>query len=293
MYTLFQYLEDYNLKPYFSEKGDKLCKCASQMIIDEYYKMKDEHKIVLPLCGIQLVDSGVTNARSVKIEDEYWIFVDKRVLEEQRERLIKLKWAFLENIEEKKAYVDKIIEYGFYFSVFHEYSHILCGHCDAGLSDNADKRAQEYEADIVAMDYLKKYILVHTGICGYMEEVMKLFFACYFLFKQIEKENKSDLYNSKKLTNYYMEEMRDHPLSVQRCLYLYELLNIILVTDQGMFVSIKQEIIKILMILKDLTDEELPNLDNRYPCVEESINRLKASLKIIRVKIPRMGKFEM
>lgn len=83
---------------------------------------------------MQLVDDVKLNAFTTKIEDEYWIFVNRGIIEEQKLYLETLDWNFISDAKKREQYIDDMIEYGFYFIVFHEYAHIFCGHVDASVS---------------------------------------------------------------------------------------------------------------------------------------------------------------
>lgn len=288
-----KYLEDvFKKKMYFSENGCVLINHAQEMITRERIVIRDERSIFVPGCGLQLVDDAKLNAFTTKIEDEYWIFVNKGIIEEQKVYLESLDWSFISDVKQREKYIDDIIEYGFYFIVFHEYAHIFCGHVDAGLNESKDKKAQECEADMVSMDYLVKYVEYYGGISNFKEELEKLFLAIYFLFKKMQKQNDIEGYNDKIIQNYYDPdriEKRDHPLDAQRILYLYEMLNIVIVTDRVKMLPVKEDILKKLKRIKRLTNVELPKRDNDYIIANESIQNLKKTIQDIRVKIPRIG----
>ena len=91
------------------------------------------------------------------------------------------------------------------------------------------------------------------------------------------------------LQNYYDPERinkRDHPLDAQRMLYLYEMINIIIVTDGIKLLPVKENILQKLISIKKLTDVNIPHREYDYRVVNESVQSLKSSLQEIRKKIP-------
>lgn len=254
MDKIIKFLEDvFNKKIYISDKGCTLINHAQEMIARERIVVQEERNILIPGCGLQLVDDVKLNAFTTKIEDEYWIFVNRGIIEEQKLYLETLDWNFISDAKKREQYIDDMIEYGFYFIVFHEYAHIFCGHVDARLNEPADKKAQECEADMVSMDYLIKYVEYYNDTGDYSEELTKLFLAIYFLFEKMQKQNEMERYNDKIIQNYYDPdriEKRDHPLDAQRILYLYDMLNIVIVTDKIKMLPVKEEIINILKSIK-------------------------------------------
>lgn len=293
MDKIIKFLEDvFNKKIYISDKGCTLINHAQEMIARERIVVQEERNILIPGCGLQLVDDVKLNAFTTKIEDEYWIFVNRGIIEEQKLYLETLDWNFISDAKKREQYIDDMIEYGFYFIVFHEYAHIFCGHVDARLNEPVDKKAQECEADMVSMDYLIKYVEYYNDTGDYSEELTKLFLASYFLFEKMQKQNEMERYNDKIIQNYYDPdriEKRDHPLDAQRILYLYDMINIVIVTDKIKMLPVKEEIINILKSIKRLSDVDLPKREMEYLIAEESIQNLKKTLQDIRVKIPRLG----
>lgn len=293
MDKIIKFLEDvFNKKIYISDKGCTLINHAQEMIDRERIVVQEERNILIPGCGLQLVDDVKQNAFTTKIEDEYWIFVNRGIIEEQKLYLETFDWNFISDEKKREQYIDDMIEYGFYFIVFHEYAHIFCGHVDAKLNEPADKKAQECEADMVSMDYLTKYVEYYNDTGDYSEELTKLFLAIYFLFEKMQKQNEMERYNDKIIQNYYDPdriEKRDHPLDAQRILYLYDMLNIVIVIDKIKMLPVKEEIINILKSIKRLSNVDLPKREMEYLIAEESIQNLKKTLQDIRVKIPRLG----
>lgn len=291
MENIIKYLEDNNKKIYVTKKGCKLINSAQEMITREQIIIRNERNILIPGCQLQLVDDETIKASVTIINDEYCIFVNKGIIEEQKSYLEELDWSFISGRKQRAEYIDGLIDYGFYFIVFHEYAHIFCGHVDAELSDNEDKKAQECEADMLAMSYMIKYIEYYNEIDDYITELEKLFLAIYFLFEVMQRQNFLECYNNKLTQNYYDDyriNMRDHPLDAQRILYLYEMLNIFIVTDNILMLPIKENVLEKLRIVKRLTDVKIPKRDLDYLIANESVQKLKESIKNIREKIPRM-----
>lgn len=283
--------KELNVTIYVTKEGCELLNDVQYRIARERKVILDEKEILVPGCNIYFVKNDLIDAIATKIEDEYYICINHGVVEAQKNYLEKLDWSFITDETLREEYISELIEYGFYFFVFHEYAHIFCGHVDACLSNPEDKKAQECEADIFSMEYLVKYIIASENIENYTTELEKLFLAIYFLFENMQKERWEEWYNDKLMQNYYdpeSVEKRKHPLSAQRMLYLYELLNVVVVTDEIEVLPVKDNIIEKLRILKRMTEKDIPNRDNDFKIVEESIQQLKESIKQIREKIPRI-----
>lgn len=289
---LHQLEKDLKIKFHITEEGCNLINNAQSRITRERIVIRDEKEILIPGCNIYIVKNQAIDACVTKLDDEYYIFVNSGVIEEQRKYLEKLNWSFVPDASQRAEYINDIIEYGFYFIVFHEYAHVFCGHVDACLDDSVDKKAQECEADMFAMDYLVKYIIHTQSSQSCIAEMEKMFLAIYFQFENMQKERWQEWYNDKILENYYnpeKEDKRDHPLSAQRILYLYEMLNIVVVTDKTELLPIKEKILEKLKILKRLEGKEIPNREVEYNVARDSVQKLKTSVKEIREKIPRMS----
>lgn len=289
---LRQIENELKVKLYITTEGCELLNNVQFRIARERKVILDEKEILVPGCNIYIVKNQAIDAFVRKLDDEYYIFVNSGVIEEQKEYLKKLDWSFISDEAKREECINAIIEYGFYFIVFHEYAHVYCGHVDACLNDPEDKKAQECEADMFSMDYLVNYIIAFNQVENYMFELQKLFLAVYFLFENMQKERWQDWYNDKLIENYYnpeCAEKREHPLSAQRMLYLYEMLNVVVITDKAEVMPVKEKIIEVLRALKGLTQTEIPKRDNDYKIVEESIQKLKESVKRIREKIPRIA----
>lgn len=292
MERINKFLENEHKELYFSEKGIELINRVQEMIFRERNVVLDEKKLLLPGCQLYIINPETIGAFVTLLDDEYCIFVNKGIIEEQKRYLEKLDWSFISDVNKRAEYIEDLIEYGFYFIVFHEYAHIICGHCDAGLDDSADIKAQECEADMFSMDYLVKYLKFYGKTEDYMSELEKLFLSIFFLLEKMQKQNWKEEYNDKIIQNYYATERiekRDHPLDAQRILYLYEMLNIVVVTDCVRVLPVKEAIIEKIKFLKRLTNKDIPQYDNHYLIVRDSIQELKKSLQDIREKIPRMG----
>ena len=65
------------------------------MIARERIVVQEERNILIPDCGLQLVDDVKLNAFTTKIEDEYWIFVNRGIIEEQKLYLETFDWNFI------------------------------------------------------------------------------------------------------------------------------------------------------------------------------------------------------
>ena len=108
----------------------------------------------------------------------------------------------------------------------------------------------------------------------------------------MQKQNSLEYYNNKLTQNYYDNDrirMRNHPLDSQRILYLYEMLNIFIVADDIQVLPIRENILEKLKIIKRLTDTELSKRDLDYLIANESVQKLKGTVRNIREKIPRMA----
>lgn len=101
MDKIIKFLEDvFNKKIYISDKGCTLINHAQEMIDRERIVVQEERNILIPGCGLQLVDDVKQNAFTTKIEDEYWIFVNRGIIEEQKLYLETFDWNFIS--DEKK-----------------------------------------------------------------------------------------------------------------------------------------------------------------------------------------------
>lgn len=278
---------------YASPIGAQLIKNVYNLYAKAYRIMKDQKGINLPIGQLIMIDKPSVGALVTKLEEKYWIFVNKGVIEEQETYLRQLDWRALIENEQISQYIGELIEYGFYFIVFHEYAHILCGHIDAKLVSAEEKQAQECEADIFAMKYLVHNLEGEGDISDYVEEIEKIFFAVYFIFEKMQKQNSIECYNDKIFQNYYEEErisMRDHPLDAQRIIYLYEMLKILIIGSSGLvqMIDIREDILHKMCSIKDKDISEIPRHIFQYYAVEESINKIKDSVIELRKKIPRI-----
>ena len=275
---------------YRTEKGYNLVNQAQEMITRERCVVLDEKQILIPGCEIWFTDGEVIDAFATKENETYYMFINKAIIEEQKEYLEKLNWKFLIDSGIKEEYIDSLIEYGLYFVIFHEYAHILCGHVEANLEDHEDKKAEECEADMFSMDYLINFLLHTKESIEWSSEIEKLFLAIYFMMENSQANEYREFYNDKLIQNYYDPERiekRDHPLNAQRIIYLYEMLNILIVDEKVQLLPIRECIINKLKIVKNISENRDSNVKN-YNVINDSIRQLKQSLINIRKKIPRL-----
>jgi hypothetical protein len=274
---------------YRTEKGYNLVNQAQEMITRERCVVLDEKQILIPGCEIWFTDGEVIDAFATKENETYYMFINKAIIEEQKEYLEKLNWKFLID-SGIKEYIDSLIEYGLYFVIFHEYAHILCGHVEANLEDHEDKKAEECEADMFSMDYLINFLLHTKESIEWSSEIEKLFLAIYFMMENSQANEYREFYNDKLIQNYYDPERiekRDHPLNAQRIIYLYEMLNILIVDEKVQLLPIREGVINKLKIVKNISENRDSNVKN-YNVINDSIRQLKQSLINIRKKIPRL-----
>ena len=275
---------------YRTEKGYNLVNQAQEMITRERCVVLDEKQILIPGCEIWFTDGEVIDAFATKENETYYMFINKAIIEEQKEYLEKLNWKFLIDSGIKEEYIDSLIEYGLYFVIFHEYAHILCGHVEANLEDHEDKKAEECEADMFSMDYLINFLLHTKESIEWSSEIEKLFLAIYFMMENSQANEYREFYNDKLIQNYYDPERiekRDHPLNAQRIIYLYKMLNILIVDEKVQLLPIREGIINKLKIVKNISENRDSNVKN-YNVINDSIRQLKQSLISIRKKIPRL-----
>lgn len=275
---------------YRTEKGYNLVNQAQEMITRERCVVLDEKQILIPGCEIWFTDGEVIDAFATKENETYYMFINKAIIEEQKEYLEKLNWKFLIDSGIKEEYIDSLIEYGLYFVIFHEYAHILCGHVEANLEDHEDKKAEECEADMFSMDYLINFLLHTKESIEWSSEIEKLFLAIYFMMENSQANEYREFYNDKLIQNYYDPERiekRDHPLNAQRIIYLIEMLNILIVDEKVQLLPIREGIINKLKIVKNISENRDSNVKN-YNVINDSIRQLKQSLINIRKKIPRL-----
>ena len=275
---------------YRTEKGYNLVNQAQEMITRERCVVLDEKQILIPGCEIWFTDGEVIDAFATKENETYYMFINKAIIEEQKEYLEKLNWKILIDSGIKEENIDSLIEYGLYFVIFHEYAHILCGHVEANLEDHEDKKAEECEADMFSMDYLINFLLHTKESIEWSSEIEKLFLAIYFMMENSQANEYREFYNDKLIQNYYDPERiekRDHPLNAQRIIYLYEMLNILIVDEKVQLLPIREGIINKLKIVKNISENRDSNVKN-YNVINDSIRQLKQSLINIRKKIPRL-----
>lgn len=286
---IVKYLESKNESIYLSDAGFEYINLAQELISRERLAAYEDRHIVIPGVCLYLINNSSINAFATKIDDKYCIFVNKGIIEEQKTFLETLNWAGL-NITDPNAYIESMIKYGFLFIVFHEYGHIFCGHLESGLYDAVDMQAKECEADKFSMDYLIKYTMLKYTNSEWTDELKKIFLAEYFLLDKMQKQNFTDYYNGRLMQNYYDKDIiskRDHPLDYQRIMYLFAMLNIVVIKDTIEPIAVKECCIHDLKILKNIDEDRLEFKDNNYLIVKESIDKLMESVNEIRKKIPR------
>lgn len=108
----------------------------------------------------------------------------------------------------------------------------------------------------------------------------------------MQRQNYQEFYNDKFMQNYYDSDKiqkRDHPLDVQRILYLYDMLNIVVITDEVKLLPIKENIIEKLRHIKRIVNLEHSINDINYAIVEDSVNKIRKSIKHIQERIPRLN----
>ena len=105
---------------YRTEIGYNLVNQAQEMITRERCVVLDEKQILIPGCEIWFTDGEVIDAFATKENETYYMFINKAIIEEQKEYLEKLNWKFLIDSGIKEEYIDSLIEYGLYFVIFHE-----------------------------------------------------------------------------------------------------------------------------------------------------------------------------
>lgn len=107
------------------------------------------------------------------------------------------------------------------------------------------------------------------------------------MMERSQKKEYREWYNDKIIQNYYDEDRknkRDHPLNAQRLLYLYEMLNIVIVSDKVYLLPVKERVVEKLMKMKGLNEDNLNSIGKNYEIVEESIGNLKQTLESLRKK---------
>ena len=278
---------------WISEEACKLINLAQELIANERTIVKNEIRIVIPGIELWTKTGDTVNALSTKINDTYCVFVNKSVLENLREYYRTLNYDTF-TLEEKELYVEKLVKYSWLFIVFHEYAHILCGHTEASLDDMKDKCAQEYEADMFAMDYLIGWVIRESGDL-YMDELEDLYIAVYLLIGRMQKDRWQDFYDDKRIQSYYDPDcigQRDHPLSAQRLLYLFSMFSMFTFDGKMTPLPIKKEILGKLIKLKNIREDSFEKIsDNNFGIVENSIRELQKQVEEIRIKIPRRGSY--
>ena len=119
---------------------------------------------------------------------------------------------------------------------------------------------------------------MHIFYENLIEEEEKMFLAVYFLLENMGKQDYRELYNDRLMENYYSPDKvqkRDHPLVAQRIFYLYDMLNIVVVTNEVKKLPLKDRVIEKLCKIKELNNIK-KSIDNiNYNLVEDSICNIK------------------
>ena len=121
------------------------------------------------------------------------------------------------------------------------------------MEDHEDKKAEECEADMFSMDYLINFCFIQKNQLNGVRRLKKLFLTIYFMMENSQANEYREFYNDKLIQNYYDPERiekRDHPLNAQRIIYLYEMLNILIVDEKVQLLPIREGIINKLKIVK-------------------------------------------
>lgn len=271
-----QYLQKKGHSIYITEQGCQYVSKIQEILKKGRRINKDRKEEPLPEADFVLIEGTSVNASSTKCGDNYYIFINKGIIEEQREYLQRYDWKSFLDEEEIEQYLDSIIEYGFYFIAMHEYAHILCQHAVA--ADAEENITKESEADMFSMSFLVKYIGYIQPDENLIEEEEKMFLAVYFLLENMGKQDYRELYNDRLMENYYSPDKvqkRDHPLVAQRIFYLYDMLNIVVVTNEVKKLPLKDRVIEKLCKIKGLNNIK-KSIDNiNYNLVEDSICNIK------------------
>ena len=270
------------------------CNFIQELLSRERIIIREDKGIMIPNVSIHIVKGNEIRGISTKIEEKYHIFIYEGIFVAYKEYLTNLNYEFLEEVESsKEEYIEEFLLYGRMFLALHEYAHIYCGHTDAKLEDNENKRAQECEADKVAFDYLIQWVLNNydTEICT--EHLVRLFVSVYFVLKIMNRNRHEIYYDNKKIDNYYDPELvakREYPLSAQRILYLFDMLTIGIMTDKIQLLPIKDDVI---IRLKDMHKNIASKIgehgisNNLLALVQASIDGLNHDVENLKEIIPR------
>ena len=79
--------EDLKIKFYLTEEGCNLINNVQDRIARERIVISDEKEILIPGCNIYIVKNQAIDAFAIKLDDEYYIFVNSGVIEEQKKYL--------------------------------------------------------------------------------------------------------------------------------------------------------------------------------------------------------------
>lgn len=243
-----------------------------------------EMGLTIPFPQIYVVDKEKLGGVSFKYENSYYIIIYSGILTIQKAHL---KEVFSRrNKDINDSYIEKIMEYTIQFVVMHEYMYLFCGHC---LQSKSEKIIQEAEADIEAANVMIKKILQEYEGENIQKELIDCFVAIFYFMKSLEVQNTDEMYNIKKVDNYYDEKERDHPLTAQRIMYLYKCFNVFFYkTGANKLYSIREGIINKLLELGE-KETKGAHMALLYDNTIDSIEKMEKEIENIRKKIPRVG----
>lgn len=97
----------------YSEEGIRLINLAQEMIARERQVVLQEKNILIAGCYIDMVDDDTINAFATKYDNEYYIFVNRGIVDAHRSYLESLNWSFINNEEEKRNIFNHCLSMGF------------------------------------------------------------------------------------------------------------------------------------------------------------------------------------
>ena len=276
----------YGLTVVYNKEICKLLTELYELLTTNLVLIQRDTGIRISMPEIYFVKKDEIGGFEFKAENEFCIVIYTGTVVKQR---IHLRDIFRKRgVAVDELYIDKLIEYTVLFVVMHEYMHILIGHC---LLDCAEKRAQEAEADIEAAHTVIKKVLLETEPDEVENEIVASFIATFYLFKSMEMLNEDEKYSVRVLENHYDDKNRTHPLTSQRIMYIYECYNVFVPEERNIFTNIEDKILNKLLELGEKQDEN-DSIDHMYRLEEIKISEIQEDIRRIRVKIPRIGKFE-
>lgn len=288
LHDMDKYIFDtYKLKVIYSVEIVELISSYYDMFEKVVIPVWQETGIEIPFPEICFVEKEALNGFSFMYQGRYYIVIYSGVLTLYKRGLQERFSKRGKNIAD--GYLAKLHEYAVLFVVMHEYMHMFCGHC---LGDNDDKMAKEVEADIEAVNFIVKKILQESSSENVENELITSFIGIFYFFKFMEAFSTDEKYNVALLENHYDEKGRDHPLTSQRVLYIYKCYNVFLYNEEkNVFYQVKDRIIDKLLEMGE-KQKESSYMDNMYVIEEDKIEELQKEVEQLRIKIPRMGKFE-